>query len=117
MVGPGPRLLPGSRLAGGPAPAAEQGQARPGASPEGPLDLLSRLAAERARVEVWMVDRPEEVLTGVLVGCDALFNLLLEEARFSGLWPRADQELGGRRTLVRGDSVLLVAPVAGLSGL
>jgi len=76
------------------------------------LNLLSRLASGRRQVDVWLVDRPSQLLTGVLVGCDSFFNLALERAQFSGLWSRADQELASHLTVVRGDNVLLVTPTA-----
>jgi len=71
-----------------------------------PINMIYRFLSNRTRVQVWLYERPETRLEGLIRGFDEYMNVVLDDVEEVSVKKQTRRVLG--RILLKGDNITLI---------
>ena len=71
-----------------------------------PINMIYRFLSNRVRVQVWLYERPETRLEGLIRGFDEYMNVVLDDVEEVQVKKQTRKQLG--RILLKGDNITLI---------
>jgi small nuclear ribonucleoprotein E len=71
-----------------------------------PINMIYRFLSNRMRVQVWLYERPETRLEGLIRGFDEYMNVVLDDVEEVNVKKQTRKPLG--RILLKGDNITLI---------
>ena len=71
-----------------------------------PINMIYRFLSNRVRVQVWLYERPETRLEGMIRGFDEYMNVVLDDVEEVHVKKQTRKQLG--RILLKGDNITLI---------
>ena len=75
-----------------------------------PINMIYRFLSNRMRVQVWLYERPETRLEGLIRGFDEYMNVVLDDVEEVNFKKQTRKPLG--RILLKGDNITLIRGIA-----
>ena len=75
-----------------------------------PINMIYRFLSNRMRVQVWLYERPETRLEGLIRGFDEYMNVVLDDVEEVSVKKQTRKPLG--RILLKGDNITLIRGIA-----
>ena len=75
-----------------------------------PINMIYRFLSNRMRVQVWLYERPETRLEGIIRGFDEYMNVVLDEVEELNVKKQTRLPLG--RILLKGDNITLIRGIS-----
>ena len=74
-----------------------------------PINMIYRFLSNKTRVQVWLYERPETRLEGLIRGFDEYMNVVLDDVEEVMVKKQTRRPLG--RILLKGDNITLIRGV------
>ena len=74
-----------------------------------PINMIYRFLSNKTRVQVWLYERPETRLEGLIRGFDEYMNVVLDDVEELMVKKQTRRPLG--RILLKGDNITLIRGV------
>ncbi|KAJ9054577.1 hypothetical protein DSO57_1008459 [Entomophthora muscae] len=71
-----------------------------------PINLMFKHFQNRTKVVIWLFDRPQEFIEGLISGFDEFMNIVMDEAHKINKATNSRQSLG--RILLKGENISLI---------